>query len=418
MKENKLIYRDPFGAPKTISSNVDKAKEVVELENDIKALNDNRTKWERDKKVPNLDKDKKENLKDLENTIRAETQSILNRLNYYSTGGIDSPINDVHREVDFRGLDINKIPKITKKTRTNFTDFTIITLKPEKGIHVRMSKTKTQTLSKSIYKDKSINGGILSHSIELNIPGKITVGDIISIEKARSKKDMKDLDTTTWRLLNKLMEILGKPNNQPIKNIRDAYSNTRQRFMLPADIPEIIDKGGYLIIKYKDYGLEKLSINIKEGKVIYTQKTVIKPKKPLIKPKKKPLTKAETEKAAAEAMTAGIKEGMKKKFPKKETKKPHEITKEKIKWHEKLALELEKYFSVGRNLIGKLGIPAYTSKLNKYSKEINNWENYIDQYMKILFSRGSKEKKVATFLSEIPKKCKDLLKKLGEIANG
>ena len=42
------------------------------------------------------------------------------KLNYYSTGRIDSPINDVNREVDLRGLDINKVPKITKKTHTNF----------------------------------------------------------------------------------------------------------------------------------------------------------------------------------------------------------------------------------------------------------------------------------------------------------
>lgn len=305
MKENRLICK--FEKPKTLSSN----QEVVELENDIKALNDNRQKWERDKKAPNLDKTK---LDKLENLIRAETQSILNRLNYYSTRGIDSPINDVHREVDFRGLDINKVPKITKKTHTNYTDFAITLSKPhEKGIHVRMSKTTTQTLSKSIYKDKSINGGILSH-------GAI-ISSMQSIKKIRSRVkdkvpdqeggdgisfDLNELDNHTWKVLGALINSLGKPNDQPLRNIRDAYSNARQGFILDTTIPEIIDKGGYLIIKYEAYGLEKLTININEGKVIYTQQTLIKRKKPLIKPKKKSLTKAEKEKKEAKEIHRDI----------------------------------------------------------------------------------------------------------------
>ncbi len=98
-------------------------------------------------------------------------------------------------------------------------------------------------------------------------------------------------------------------------------------------------------------------------------------------------------------------------------KKPHEIFNKKIGWHKKLRRELKKHFSTNNSFIGNVSRSITGgSKLYKYSREINNWKKFIDYYMAAV--KTKKEKKVAAFLSKTPKKFKNLLVKLGEIANG
>jgi len=308
MKENKLIYRDPLGAPKTLSSNVE-LKEVVEIENDIQELNKLKKDYKKDIKelekeleeaeeAGQLSEEEEEEAEqelefirqDYHENIGKKTVSILGKLADSSEGGIRSPIRDIG---DFDDLDVDDFPEITKKSRKNYTDFTIITLDPhKKGIHVRMSKTTTQTLSKLIYEDKSIKRNILDDSDFISNMNKI--------KTARSKKDINLENRSTDEVLKYLKDKLVGIQSEPIERVYDEYYNRVKmgrwyegKVKIKAkDIPEIVfsEDRKKIIIRYKDAGLEKLTINIQEGKVIYTEKTVIKTKKSKIvsKPNNKP----------------------------------------------------------------------------------------------------------------------------------